>query len=169
MESMGEVAPCSSSALVLGSQSGSGEHRVLRRGRWAAVRRWVRVQWTFLKFTALFVTEVLGLRRLAWRLRGARGPYVRVTGPVAWRLAFEKLGPTYIKLGQMVASGDGLFPTRYSEEFRKCLDRVPPFGLPKVKRTLREDLKQPHEKIFEWFNPTPAAAASIAQVHLARL
>ena len=43
------------------------------------------------------------------------------------RRAFEELGPTYIKLGQLVASSQGLFPERYCLEFRKCLDRVRSF------------------------------------------
>ena len=101
----------------------------------------------------------------AWR--GA--DYERVTGPVAWRRAFEALGPTYVKLGQIIASGDGLFPIRYSEEFRKCLDRVPPFAFEHVESTLDHELGRPHVEVFATIEPTPIAAASIAQVHLATL
>lgn len=42
------------------------------------------------------------------------------------RRAFEELGPTYVKLGQLIASSPGLFPEVLAEEFRACLDEVPP-------------------------------------------
>ncbi|HEY5145745.1 MAG TPA: AarF/UbiB family protein [Polyangiaceae bacterium] len=91
------------------------------------------------------------------------------TGPVVVRRAFEELGPTYIKLGQLVASSQGLFPERYCLEFRKCLDRVPPFEFSEVERTLGEDLKEPTSATFDSIDPKPLASASIAQVHAAKL
>jgi aarF domain-containing kinase len=91
------------------------------------------------------------------------------TGPVVIRRAFEELGPTYIKLGQLVASSQGLFPERYCLEFRKCLDRVPPFEFAEVERTLREDLEKDASETFETIEVTQLASASIAQVHAAKL
>jgi len=91
------------------------------------------------------------------------------TGPAAVRRAFEDLGPTYIKLGQLVASSQGLFPERYCLEFRKCLDRVRPFPFEEVQRTLRAELGRDPGEIFASIDPTPLASASIAQVHAARL
>ena len=91
------------------------------------------------------------------------------TGPIVIRRAFEELGPTYIKLGQLVASSQGLFPERYCLEFRKCLDRVPPFEFSEVERTLGEDLEEPTSATFESIDPKPLASASIAQVHAAKL
>ena len=85
------------------------------------------------------------------------------------RLAAESLGPTYIKLGQIISSGEGLFPSELVEEFKKCRDQVPaePFEL--VKRTVEQDLGARMDDVFESFDETALAAASIAQVHVAKL
>jgi len=130
----------------------------------------------------LGVGAVLGSRtgrrvlRTAWVALGAaaRGYASRLvgkkdTGPAAVRRAFEDLGPTYIKLGQLVASSQGLFPERYCLEFRKCLDRVPPFPYGAVERTLRVELGRDLADVFASIDPVPLASASIAQVHAARL
>ncbi len=111
----------------------------------------------------------IGLRRLAYVLTGNGARYERLSGPVALRRAFERLGPTYVKLGQLVASGEALFPERYSEEFRALLDRVPPFDFAHVSATIERELGAPVDELFEELDPEPMAAASIAQVHAARL
>jgi aarF domain-containing kinase len=103
--------------------------------------------------------------QVAWdRLRGRRS-----TGPVLVRRAFEELGPTYVKLGQLVASTEGIFPPRYSEELRGCLDRVSPLRFEIIERVVREELGQPLARVFSEIDKTPLASASIAQVHAARL
>lgn len=103
--------------------------------------------------------------RMLWaRLRGRREE-----APVLLRHAFEDLGPTYIKLGQLVASSQGLFPERYCTEFRKCLDRVRPFDYADVQRIVRTELGRDPAEVFAWVDPEPLASASIAQVHAARL
>ncbi len=100
---------------------------------------------------------------------GARLAGRRNVGPEIMRHAFEELGPTYIKLGQLVASSEGLFPERYCEEFRKCLDQVRPFGFADVERILREELGRDPAEVFSSIESAPLASASIAQVHVARL
>ena len=85
------------------------------------------------------------------------------------RRAFEKLGPTYIKLGQIVSSGEGMIPAEVVKEFRLLRDRVPPEAFEAVRRTVEDDLGRPLEDVFVTFNQRPVASASIAQVHLARL
>ena len=90
-------------------------------------------------------------------------------GPLVVREAFEELGPTYIKLGQLVASSHGMFPEAYCQEFRKCLDRVKPFSYEDVHRTIRGELGRDPAEVFASIDPTPLASASIAQVHAARL
>jgi aarF domain-containing kinase len=106
------------------------------------------------------------------RLTAAFGALLRGkphAAPVIVRRSFEDLGPTYIKLGQLVASSQGLFPERYCTEFRKCLDRVRPFPYDDVQRIVREELQRDTSEVFEFIDPEPLASASIAQVHAARL
>jgi predicted unusual protein kinase regulating ubiquinone biosynthesis (AarF/ABC1/UbiB family) len=115
----------------------------------------------------VFATAWVALKtvgRSVWaRLRGRRGET-----PAIVRSAFEDLGPTYIKLGQLIASSEGLFPERYSAEFRKCLDRVRPFSYADVQRILRSELGRDAQDVFASIDPEPLASASIAQVHAAR-
>lgn len=85
------------------------------------------------------------------------------------RQAAEDLGPTYIKLGQIISSGEGIFPEELVDEFRLCRDRVPPEPFAAVRRVVEEDLGQPLEAVFAHFERRPIAAASIAQVHDATL
>jgi aarF domain-containing kinase len=108
---------------------------------------------------------ITALGRMGWGL--ARGRFGGA--PAIVRRAFEDLGPTYIKLGQLVASSQGLFPERYCLEFRKCLDRVRAFPFADVQSILRAELGRDPDAIFASIDPTPLASASIAQVHAARL
>jgi len=85
------------------------------------------------------------------------------------RLAAEQLGPTYIKLGQIVASGDGIFPPELVAEFKWCRDQVPPEPWPVIEQVIAEELGRPTRDVFASIDHDPLAAASIAQVHRAQL
>jgi len=85
------------------------------------------------------------------------------------RIAAEKLGPTYIKLGQIISSGEGIFPAELVAEFAKCLDQVPAERFSTVRKVVEADLGAPLESVFSMFARVPLAAASIAQVHKATL
>ncbi|WP_421120461.1 ABC1 kinase family protein [Aquihabitans daechungensis] len=85
------------------------------------------------------------------------------------RVAAERLGPSYIKLGQIVSSGQGLFPDELVDEFRTLRDRVQPEPFAAVRRVVEEDLGRPLAEVFATFERRPIAAASIAQVHAATL
>lgn len=89
--------------------------------------------------------------------------------PRVLRQTFERLGTTYIKLGQFIASAPSVFPPEYVTEFQKCLDKTDPIPFPQIQRVIRNELgKDPYE-IFRSIDPTPLASASIAQVHSAEL
>jgi ubiquinone biosynthesis protein len=85
------------------------------------------------------------------------------------RRSFEHLGPTYIKLGQIISSGEGIFPEELVDEFRLLRDSVPSEDFSIVQRTIEADLGGPLENFFATFNKRPVAAASIAQVYFATL
>ncbi|XP_071934380.1 uncharacterized aarF domain-containing protein kinase At5g05200, chloroplastic-like isoform X2 [Coffea arabica] len=89
--------------------------------------------------------------------------------PLYLRRLFERMGATYIKLGQFIASAPTLFPPQYVQEFQYCFDRVPAVPFADIQAILREELGQPIDAIFEYVDPTPLASASIAQVHGARI
>lgn len=136
---------------------------------WRALLRALSVLGVLSQAAVLGALDRLGLRWLAFAVTGRGAQYTRLTGPVLARRAFERLGPTYVKLGQLVASGEALFPARYSEAFRTLLDRVPPFPFTEVERVVQEDLDASRLATLEAIDPTPLAAASIAQVHAAVL
>ncbi len=107
----------------------------------------------------------------AWSFRERRqqGSASRAGLSRRLRRAFERLGPAYIKLGQIVSSGKGIFPDELVEEFKSLRDQVPPEPFAVVRRVVEEDLGRPLADVFERFDETCLAAASIAQVHSARL
>ena len=88
--------------------------------------------------------------------------------PVALRKLFERLGATYVKLGQFIASSPSLFPEEYVREFQKCLDSTEALEWKVVKAIIEEELG-PISDNFACVDRKPLASASIAQVHAATL
>ena len=85
------------------------------------------------------------------------------------RLIMEELGPTYVKLGQMLSNRPDLVPEPLIKELEKLLDRVPPFDIETVKEIIEAELARPMNEIFIYFDEIPIGSASIGQVHRARL
>ncbi|HVT76890.1 MAG TPA: AarF/UbiB family protein [Acidimicrobiales bacterium] len=79
--------------------------------------------------------------------------------------AFEKLGPTFVKAGQLITSSPGVFPAPLADACKRCLDEVPPFPSDEVRKVISEDLGHEPHALFLKFDESPLASASIAQVH----
>ena len=92
-----------------------------------------------------------------------------IPSPERIRRTFEELGPSFIKLGQLMSTRADILPPRYIEELKKLQDRVPAIPFAEIQTVIEAELKQPLHEIFKEWNPEAIAAASIAQVHTARL
>ena len=79
--------------------------------------------------------------------------------------AFERLGPTFVKVGQLIASAPGLFPETLSTSCRRCLDDTAPVPAVVIRAALERELGRPVSEVFAEFDDDCLASASIAQVH----
>jgi len=125
------------------------------RGRIARTRRYSRI-------TAIAVRHGLGPS-----LRGRERTDTGLARSV--RLALEDGGVTFVKLGQVLSTRPDLLPPEFIDELTTLQDNVPAAPWEQVRAVLVEELGQAPEEVFGEFDETPLAAASIAQVHLARL
>lgn len=116
--------------------------------------------------------DQLGMRA-PWiaTLRGAkaRGEEASYTPEQRVRRAMERLGPTFAKIGQMLSVRPDLIPASYAEELARLQDEMEPFPFEQVKREIEDAFAQPLDELFSEFDETPTAAASIGQVHFAKL
>jgi len=96
-------------------------------------------------------------------------PVKSPSAPEQLRRAFSELGPSFIKLAQILSSRPDLITSRYADEFKKLQDRVPPFPTEDAIRIIEQETGHKLEEILMEFDRTPIAAASIAQVFRGRL
>jgi ubiquinone biosynthesis protein len=94
---------------------------------------------------------------------------VRLPFSTQFRLRLEKLGPTYIKLGQILSLREDLLPKAITDELKKLLDKLPAVTYERFKELIVESLNLPLNTMYRWIDPKPLGSASLAQTHRARL
>lgn len=115
------------------------------------------------------VAEKIKLGRFIVERLSASSDLENLTIPERLRMSFEELGPTFVKLGQVLASRPDLIPEEYTAEFEKLHDRVQSLPFDIVEGVLKEEFGNTLYQKFSFIDPNPLGAASIAQAHLARL
>lgn len=103
------------------------------------------------------------------RLAAFAESQAELSAPQRLRESFEELGPTFVKLGQLLSTRSDLIPPNFIEEFTKLQDNVQPLPFSVVKNVIEAELKKPLGQVFPVFSEVPLAAASIGQVHEAQL
>ena len=101
--------------------------------------------------------------------RSRREKVERLTREERIRMAVEELGPTFVKLAQILSTRPDLIPVELVKELAKLQDQVSPFPFPQVREIVEKELRAPLAEKFQQFAEIPLAAASIGQVHRARL
>ena len=119
-----------------------------------------------------FLVGLLGLDRMVPRGRGAATDAARrasAASPEHLRTALEELGPTFIKLGQLLSTRSDLLPPAFVAELAKLQDAAPPVPVDLIRDVIRRELGAEPEKVFASFEDRPLASASIGQAHAATL
>ena len=99
------------------------------------------------------------------RTFGQWPPLKSPTVPERLRMAFAELGPSFIKLAQLLSTRPDLITKPFADEFKKLQDRVPPFSAEEAIRIIEEETGRQVQQVFLRLDREPVAAASIAQVH----
>lgn len=139
------------------------------------IRRYRNVLGILIKYGFGHIVEELNLnyylelgRRIV-TLGTAPKEIERLSQPERLRLAMVELGPTFIKLGQILSTRPDIIPKEYADEFGKLQDKVPSLPYEEIQAYIRVELGAPADELFSELSPIPLAAASIAQVHRGRL
>lgn len=138
-----------------------------------SIRRYLNIVRVLSKYGFDQALEMLGLADMVARSRRMFRRNVtditRLSAAERLRLALEELGPTFVKLGQILSTRPDVIPQAFVREFEKLQDDVPSFSFEEVMTQLARELGGPADAFFAYIDPVPLAAASIAQVHRARL
>lgn len=137
-------------------------------------RRYREISNVLLKHGFGYILERFGIRPFRSLRERLFGPSIKeqllvLSEAERLRLALEELGPTFIKFGQILSTRHDLLPEEHIKELSKLQDRVPPFSYQDAKKVIEKELQKNLDEVFISFDPEPIAAASIGQVHRARL
>ncbi len=140
---------------------------------WKSATRSIRIFLTVLRYR---LDVFIPLQLLPWYVKYTLGLFLMVGRERALknrgerlRLALESLGPIFVKFGQILSTRRDLLPDDVADELARLQDRVPPFSGELATKIIEKDLGASVDDIFDQFDKTPLASASIAQVHTARL
>lgn len=142
--------------------------------RIANIGRYRRIMMVFIKYGFGFLIDQLGiLKYLKMKKRNynidCKTDYSKLSAGERLRRSMEELGPTFVKLGQILSTRADLFPLGVVEELKKLQDSVQPFSFSETRALIEEEFGGKIENIYKEFDEKPLASASISQVHLARL
>jgi ubiquinone biosynthesis protein len=149
----------------------------MKRSRLDSVRESLRLQQVY----NVFLRYGWDLAFQRWRLLGSLRHSMQrwvwhlpedvaeLSTPAKVCLMLEELGPTYVKMGQIVSSQASVIPPEWEAELEKLQSDVPPFPGTQVREIMEEELGAPPERLYATFEIAPLAAASTAQVHRATL
>jgi ubiquinone biosynthesis protein len=118
-----------------------------------------------------------GFQNVAEKIKVGRFFLERITqtdvdqysAPERLRMCFEELGPTFVKLGQLLATRPDLIPQEFVDELKKLHDQASTIGFDQIEKVIEHQFSIPLKQVFRDIDPSPLAAASIAQVHRAKL
>ncbi len=136
------------------------------------LRRYGQIAEVFTRHGFGAIVAQLGLSRylnLPQRLMSREPPPTDVTAAKHLRLALEELGSTFVKLGQILSTRPDVLPPEFIDELSKLQDEVPPGPWEPIQALIEQELGAPLNEFFMAFDPTPVAAASLAQVYAALL
>lgn len=138
-----------------------------------SLRRYRQIIRVLFKYGFDHALELMGLSQFVARgrklFRRPASELALLSPAERMRLALEELGPTFVKLGQILSTRPDVVPRSFILEFSKLQDQVPSFPFEAVEEQIRKHLGREPSECYSFIDPEPLAAASIAQVHRARL
>lgn len=138
-----------------------------------SLRRYRQIVRVLFKYGFDHALELMGLSQFVARgrklFRRPASELALLSPAERMRLALEELGPTFVKLGQILSTRPDVIPRSFILEFAKLQDQVPSFPFEAVEEQIRKYLGREPAECYSFIDPEPLAAASIAQVHRARL